>query len=186
MSDAEQKADHTTTEKYIAQMAIISGMETRLRWSELAYLSLNVVVFLFTINLFSSLTHTGNYVLTYIDLALIFFCIFIGLSINTYWVAFAMRLQLKLKLRYFQMRFLERKMNSTGEHMYSDESIFFDPDIRHLKSPDNKETLYYPTSGLSRMDGFVGATKPRHFSWIIPCLFSILYWILFILVLTSI
>jgi hypothetical protein len=120
------------------------------------------------------------------DLALFFICIVIGMSINAYWIAFAMRVQLKLKLRYFQARFMERKLNQAGEYIYSDESTFFNPDIRGLESPDNKETLEYPTSGLTRMDGFIGAAKPRYFSWLLPCLFVTIYWLIFVLIVTMI
>jgi hypothetical protein len=108
------------------------------------------------------------------------------MSINAYWLAFAMRVQLRLKLRYFQARVLERKMDSIGENIYSDESVFFEPSIRCVESPDKKETVHYPTSGFSAMDGFVGAAKPRYFSWLLPCLFIFIYWIIFILIITKI
>lgn len=186
MNNVEQKTDNATTEKYIALTSIISRIEDRLRWSELVYLSLNIIVFLFIVTFISSLIHTTSYILTHMDLGFIFFCIIIGMSINAYWVAFAMRVQLKLKLRYFQARFLERKMNCIGEYIYSDESIFFNPDIRRLESPDNKDILQYPTSGLTRMDGFVGAAKPRHFSWLMPTLFASIYWMIFFLILSYI
>lgn len=186
MDNAEQKTDNGTVNKYIALLSEISGMEDRLRWSEIFFLFVDVVVLLFTIVFISSVIHKVNYILTYMDLALFFICIVLGMSINAYWVAFAMRVQLKLKLRYFQARFMERKLNCAGECIYSDESIFFDPDIRRLESPDNKETLQYPTSGLTRMDGFIGAAKPRYFSWLLPCLFITIYWIIFFLILTRI
>lgn len=186
MNSIEEKVDNATTKKYLALISIISRMENRLGWSELVYLSLNIFVFLFIVNFVSPLLRKSSYALTHIDLVLIFFCLVIGIFINAYWVAFAMRMQLKLKLRYFQVRFLERKLNCIGECIFSDESIFFDPDIRHLESPDNKEILKYPTSGLTRMDGFIGAAKPRLFSWIMPCLFIAIYWLIFLWVLPNI
>jgi len=186
MDKIEQRTNHETANKYIALSSVISGMEDRLRGTEIFFLFLDVIVLLFTITFISSATHKVNYILTYMDLALFFICIVIGMSINAYWIAFAMRLHLKLKLRYFQARFMERKLNCAGECIYSDESTFFDPDIRILESPDNKETLHYPTSGLTKMDGFIGAAKPRYFSWLLPCFFITIYWIIFFLLLTMI
>ena len=74
------------------------------------------------------------------------FCLIIGKSICTYWTASAMRLQLKLKLHYFQARFLERRMDQVGEYIFSDEHTFFEPAMGKIESPDKQETLYYPTS----------------------------------------
>lgn len=186
MNNPEQPSNHETLTKYSALMALISTVENRLRWSDIFYLALNIIVLLFTINFTSSLFQKIGYFPTYMDLALVFICIVTGMSINAYWLAFSMRVQLRLKLRYFQARFLERKMNSIGENIFSDESVFFEPAIRRVESPDKKETVHYPTSGFSAMDGFVGSAKPRYFSWLLPCLFIFIYWIIFILVVTKI
>jgi hypothetical protein len=75
-------------------------------------------------------------------------------------------------------------MDSAGENFFSDESIFFNPQIRKIESPDKKEILQYPVRGLTRMDGFIGAAKPRYLTWILPGVFFILYlftWIHFLL-----
>lgn len=182
----QQTPDHDTVVKYTSLMSLISTIENRLRLSDIFYLTLNILVLLFTVNFVSSLFQKIGYFPTYMDLALTFICIVTGMSINAYWLAFAMRVQLRLKLRYFQARFLERKMDSIGENIYSDESVFFEPSIRRVESPDKKETVYYPTAGFSAMDGFVGAAKPRYFSWLLPCLFIFIYWIIFILITTKI
>ena len=105
----------------------------------------------------------------------ILLCHVFGLALNTYAIATSMRTQLKLKLRYFQARFLERKLNSTGEFIISDESSFFAPDIGKIESPDGKETLLYPKKGILRMDGFIGSAKPRVLSLVIPMIFFIIY-----------
>jgi hypothetical protein len=160
-------------------------MEDRLRWSELVYLSLNIFVFLFTVIFIHIMLDKDNYYLTYIDLALIFSCIFVGMSINAYWTTSALRVQLKLKLRYFQARSMERKLDSVGEHIYTDESIFFNPDTRSIESYDKKESLLFPTSGFTRMDGFIGSAKPRFFTLLFPCIFISIYWLVFFLVLTK-
>jgi hypothetical protein len=73
-------------------------------------------------------------------------------------------------------------MDSAGENFFSDETIFFNPGIRKIESPDEKEIVQYPVRGFTRMDGFIGATKPRFLSWILPSVFFILYlltWIYF-------
>jgi hypothetical protein len=169
-----------TTRKHIALMSLINEIEKRLGLSELVYLSLNIAVFLFIIRFISSLIYKTSYILTGIDLLLILSCIVIGMSICAYWVAFAMRLQLKLKLRYFQARFLERKMDCVGECIFADESTFFNPNINEIESADKKETLFYPTSGMLRMDGFIGSARPRHLSILMPFMFFIIYSTIFI------
>jgi hypothetical protein len=186
MSNAEQETGFATAERYNALMSMITRTEDRLRTSELVYFSLNIIVLLFTISFVSGLVHKINYYLTYMDYALVFLILTIGMSINVYWVTFAMRLQLKLKLRYFQARSVERKMDCAGENIFSDENIFFDPDVHHLDSYDNKEKLIYPAEGVTSMDGFIGRIKPRHFSWMLPCLFIAIYWTIFVLLVTTI
>ena len=182
MNNTVQKEDNTITEKYTALISIISSIEARLGYSDLFYLFMNVFILLFIFTFTSYLIRISVYTLIFIDLAFIFSCIIVGIAINIYWIVFAMRIQLKLKLHYFQVRYMERKMNCEGACIYSDEAVFFNPDMRMIESPDNKETLYYPTSGASRMDGFIGSLKPRHFSWLLPCLFILIYWVVFFLV----
>lgn len=186
MNNVELETGVATAERYSALMSMITRTEGRLRLSELVYFSLNIVVLLFTISFVSGLVHKINYYLTYMDYALVFLILIIGMSVNVYWIIFAMRLQLKLKLRYFQARTIERKMNCIGENIFSDESIFFDPGIHHLDSYDKKERLAYPVKGLTRMDGFIGNIKPRNLSWMLPCLFIAIYWTVFILLVTTI
>jgi len=182
----ELKTDNNSTKKYLALMSTITRMEDRLKWSELIYLSLDIVVFLFTIIFIYTIISRRNYFLTYIDLSLIFSCIIVGMSINAYWIASSMRAQLKLKLRYFQARSLERMINKVGEYLFTDESIFFDREVSHLESPDKKEILEYPSKGLTRMDGFIGSAKPRYFTILLPTLFVIIYWFIFFVVLSRV
>jgi hypothetical protein len=174
-----------TTRKHIALMSLINEIEKRMSLSELVFLSMNIIVFLFTIFFVSSLMNKSHYNLTPIHSLFIFFCLVIGMSICTYWLASSMRLQLKLKLRYFQARFMERKMDCSGECFISDESTFFDPKINEIESADKKETLYYPTSGALRMDGFIGSAKPRHLSLLMPFMFFIIYSTIFIWLITK-
>jgi hypothetical protein len=174
-----ENADNETTQKYLTVASLINGIEDRLKWSELVFILLNLIVFFPTINFLSPFVRKTVQLLTPMDMLFVFFCLVIGISINTYWTASSMRLQIKLKLRYFQARFLERKLNRTGEFLFSDESLFFNPTIRQIKSPDGEETTYYPTKGFLRMDGFVGSAKPRHLSLLMPFMFFAIYLISF-------
>lgn len=186
MTVAIRNDDTSLTQKYIALISVISGIENRMVLSELVYLTLDLIVFFFIVGFTSNLLGKSGYLLGVVDVAFVLFCISVGIAISTYWVASAMRSQLKLKLHYFQIRYMERKMNCEGECIFSDATIFFNPEIHVLESPDARETLHYPDRGLSRMDGFVGASKPRNFSWFMPCLFILIYWVIFFLVLSQI
>jgi hypothetical protein len=180
MEDNPMRTEPDTTNKYLALISTINEMEKRLGWADLVSLTLNVLIFLFIVSFVSNLMHHMHFPLTSSDLLFVLLCLVIGMAVCVYWLTSAIRLQLKLKLRYFQARFLERKMNCVGECIFSDESLFFDRDMRRIESPDNKETLFYPTSGMARMDGFIGSAKPRYFSWIMPVLFFIFYWVIFL------
>lgn len=186
MNNLEQETIYTIMEKYRALITIISGTEERLRLSEVVFLTLNIIGLLFAIAFVSYLVHKVNYVFSYIDYALVFLNLLIGLSINVYWIVFAMRIQLKLKLRYFQARSIERRLQFPEVNIFSDEHIFFDPNIRRLESYDEKEVLTYPMKGLTRMDGFIGSLKPWHFSWVLPFMFIVINWTIFVLIATTI
>jgi hypothetical protein len=178
MDEVNEKTEQTV-QKYILLMNLIGLMENRLLRSEMVYLIINIFIFFITTISLSVLNPFGSsyfYMTTYFFL----FWLAIGMFVCVVWIASAMRLQLKLKLRYFQARYLERKMDSAGESFCSDENLFFNPKIRNIESPDKKEILQYPVKGLTRMDGFIGAAKPRHLTWILPSIFFILYLLTFI------
>jgi hypothetical protein len=179
MENMEKEAYAETTKKYISLMSTINETEKRLGWLDLVLLSLNIITVFFTTSFVSNLFHKAFHDLLTIDILLIFFCLVIGMAMCTYWAATSIRLQLKLKLRYFQARYFERKMGSPGEYIISDEALFFMPSIRRVESPDKKEHLHYPMEGLVRMDGFVGAAKQRHFSWFLPLIFFTAYCTIF-------
>jgi len=180
MQDINREKEDDTTHKYIALMSIIHETEKRLGFADLFFLFLNLATMLFAVYFISSLFRRTLLALSSMELLLMLFCLVIGMAICVYWAAYSIRIQLKLKLRYFQARFLERKMNCIGENIFSDESVFFDPETMSIDSPDKKESLLYPTTGLMRMDGFIGAAKPRYFSWFMPILFFAIYWVIFI------
>jgi len=169
----EQKEQ--TVQKYLLLMNMISAMETRLVCSEMVYLIINIIIF-FGLTIFLSRARFFGY-------AYLLFWFVIGMFVCAFWIASAMRLQLKLKLRYFQARYLERKMDTAGENFCSDENYFFNPKIWKIESPDKKELLQYPVKGFARMDGFIGAAKPRYLTWMLPGIFFFLYlltWIYFL------
>ena len=174
----QEQEQEETNKKYIVLLSTINEIEKRMGWTELVYLTLNLVIFLFVIGFISFLMRDDLF--STLELLFVLLSLVVGMSICSYWSVSAIRLQLRLKLRYFQARFLERKMQCVGEYLLSDESIFFEPTVRHLESADGKEHLYYPTKGLSRMDGFIGAAKPRYFSWLLPIMFFVFYWVIFI------
>lgn len=182
MEEIEQSADDGTVRKYLVLAQIISVIENRLVYSELIYLTLNLAVTFFSINLISNLYQKEGLIIPATDLFFILFCMVIGMAICTYWAAYAMRLQLKLKLRYFQARFLERKMDKSGEYIFSDEAPFFKMSIGKLESPDKKETIFYHTEGLTSVDGFIGAPQPRFFSLVMPLMFFLIYLVIFVII----
>jgi hypothetical protein len=170
----EQKQQ--TVQKYLLLMNMICAMETRLVCSEMVYLIINIFIF------YSSTISLNR--ARFFGYPYLLFWFVIGMFVCAFWIASAMRLQLKLKLRYFQARYLERKMDSAGENFCSDENNFFDPKIWKIESHDKKEFLQYPVKGFTRMDGFIGAAKPRYLTWMLPSIFFFLYlftWIYFLL-----
>ncbi len=175
MEDTDIKTSRESTKKYLAVISLIDRIENRLRWSELAFILMNLIVIFITMSFLAAVLDDTGQPLNPIFMLFIFFSHAIGISINAFWAASSTRLQLKLKLRYFQARYLERKLNRKGEYIISDESIFFNPKIRKVESPDGKETVFYPTEGFLRMDGFIGGAKPRILSLLMPLLFFIIY-----------
>jgi hypothetical protein len=178
MDEANEKTQ-PSVQKYLFLMKMIHTIENRLVYSETIYLMINIFIFftsIFCLNLVKYLSSSYFY----LSFHYLLFWLTIGMVTCLFWTSSAMRLQLKLKLRYFQARYLERKMDSAGEYFFSDEDIFFDHEIRKIESPDKKEIVQYPMKGLSRMDGFLGAAKPRYLSWILPSIFFILYLVIFI------
>ena len=174
MDETSEKAQQTV-QKYLLLMRMIYIMESRLVLSEMVYLIINIFIF------FSS-TMSLNRERFWGHFSVLFWSA-LGMSVCIFWITSSMRLQLKLKLRYFQARHLERKMDSAGESFCTDESIFFNPEIRKIESPDKKELLQYPVKGFSRMDGFMGAAKSRYLTWILPSIFFFFYlaaWIYFL------
>ena len=178
MDEANEKPQ-PSVKKYLFLMKMIHMVEHRLVHIELACLTINLFIF-FTSILCLNLVKYFSSTYFYLSFHYLLFWLTLGMVICLFWTSSGMRLQLKLKLHYFQARYLERKLGSEGECFFSDEDVFFDREIRKIESPDKKEIVQYPTKGLSRMDGFLGAAKPRYLTWILPGIFFLLYLIIFI------
>lgn len=175
MEETEKQIEKETVQKYLAIMTSIHEKEKCMRGYEIAYIFLNVAAFFATVFYISGVLSRTIQTVSFLDMLFILLCHVFGLSINTFWTVSSMRMQLKLKLRYFQARFLERKLNRAGEFIFSDESLFFDPKTGKVESPDGKETLIYPRKGPLRMDGWIGSAKPRVLSLFFPIMFFIIY-----------
>jgi len=172
-------------QKYRLLVKIIGHLENRMIRSEMVYLIINLFIFFASTICFNLVKFFGSSYF-YLSAHYLLFWLAIGMFLCVFWIASSMRMQLKLKLHYFQARYLERKMNSAGESFFSDEGIFFDPEIRRIESPDQKEVLQYPAKGLPWMEGFLGSAKPRYPTWVLPSIFFILYVLTFINVLVDI
>lgn len=186
MDNSEQRDEAMLLSKYSVIIDIIYRIENRLGIFELVHLVLNPLILAFVISILVYMGSIGNYPPSTEEASFVLFSLVLGMAINANWVAIAMRAQLKLKLKYFQARQLERRMNIPGEYFFSDESILFNPATRLLQSPDKVETLEFPSSGFARMDGFIGSAKPRYLSWVMPSLFFIIYISIFIRLLIGI
>ena len=111
MEEKIEKADESTERKYLALMSMVAGMERRLNWSELTFLFLNIVVFGFlVVSIFPFKQQLAPTMLS-LDIMLVLFCLIVGMTVSTYWTSYASRLELNLKVKYFQLRYFERKMN---------------------------------------------------------------------------
>lgn len=175
MDEMEKKDSRESTKKYLTIISLIDVIENRLKWSEIVFIIMNLMVIFALMGFLAIVLDDSVQPLNPIFLLFVLFSHAIGISINAYWMASSTRSQLKLKLRYFQARYLERKLNCKGENIISDESLFFNPAIRKAESPDGKETVLYPTEGMLRMDGFIGAARPRTLSLMMPLLFFVIY-----------
>lgn len=177
---AEDVAAAVTNDKYSLLMRSILTIEHRLMWSEFAYLVLNILIILFSIGLLSYAAGKAD---THVIHLSVLFLAVIGEFICVHWLISSMKHQMKLRLRYFQGRFLERKLGIAGETFLSDESLYFNPSIGYVESADKIERVEYPSQGATRMDGFAGAAKPRLLTWLmVSAIFfmhvALLLWVL--------
>ncbi len=179
MEEKIEKADESTERKYLALMSMVSEMERRLNRSELTFLFFNILIFGFVVVFLSPVKQHLASTMTSLDLMLVLFCLIVGMTVSTYWTSFASRLELNLKVKYFQLRYFERKMSREGENIFSGLRPFFSPGIGKLECPDQKEILSFPRGHIFSIDGKLGSIQPKHISLFVPFLFFIIYVFIF-------
>lgn len=171
-----QTADSGTIRKYVALLQLITSQQNRLTWVEVAFMALDILLLMATVMYisFKPINPSSSIEITFTILLLA-----VGEALSAYWLTFAMRLQLRLKLHYFQARQFERSMGRVSEDIFIGEALF-NKDHLMLKSADGLETIEYPSKGFLKMDGFASSAKPRHLSWFMPALFSAIYLFIFV------
>jgi len=182
--EEEVKADGGTLAIYLRLIDTINEHQSRLVWSELVFIALEVGIFFACIFQVVRLGDRPAQTVGTIGSAAVLMSLVIGMAVSGYWVAYSMRLQLRLKLRYFQARQLERKLGGVGEDIFAGDSRF-NKDMTKLESPDGVETIVYPRKGALRMDGVFGGAKPRVLSALMPSVFFTLFVTLFIWILVG-
>jgi hypothetical protein len=182
--EEEMRADGGTLATYLRLIDTINEHQARLVWSELVFIALEVGIFFACIFQVLQLGDRPAQTVGTISSAVALMSLVIGMAVSGYWVAYSMRLQLRLKLRYFQARHLERKLGGVGEDIFAGDSRF-NKDMTELESPDGVETIVYPRKGALRMDGVFGGAKPRVLSAMMPSLFFTLFATLFVWILVG-
>ncbi len=184
MAQSVDATDTETRRAYLGLLSTIEQIQARLQWSEIAYIFLNLFVFFPSIFFIATVFTRPIHLVHSYEILFVLFSFTIGIIINTYWTASSIRLQLKLKLKYFHARNLERALNCAGMSFLSDEAHYFNPEIGRVESADGKETLFYPNQGALRMDGVIGSAKPRMLSLMIPLIFFLIYIVSFYAILS--
>ncbi|MCG6551233.1 MAG: hypothetical protein L7F77_02805 [Candidatus Magnetominusculus sp. LBB02] len=161
--------DDVAADRYSLLINTITAMETRLIWSELAYMFFTGCILMFSVGLlsFAGKSKVVNMLVMFLAVTGEFTCV--------HWLITSMKHQMKLKLRYFQARYLERQQGLCGGQFLSDEMHYFNPSIGYVESPDKVERVTYPSSGATSMDGFAGSAKPRHLTWFMASMMFIVY-----------
>jgi hypothetical protein len=169
---------------YLRLIDTINEHQSRLVWSELGFIALEVAIFFACVFQVVRLGDRPAQTIGTISSAAVLMSLVVGMAVGGYWVAYSMRLQLRLKLRYFQARNLERKLGGVGEDIFTGDA-HFNKDMTELESPDGVESIVYPRKGALRMDGIFGGAKPRVLSALMPAVFFVLFLALFVWILVG-
>jgi hypothetical protein len=185
MKEAEApKADRGTLEIYLRLFDAIHEHQSRLAWSEIVFIVLEVGIFFACI---AQVTRIGDRpvdTVGTIGVATVLMSLAIGMVVGTYWMGYVSRLQLRLKLRYFQARYLERKLGGVGEDVLTGDSRF-NKDSGALESPDGQETIVFPGGAASRTQGHLVSARRRLLSVVTPAVFFVIFAALFAWVLAT-
>ena len=182
--EQEDRPQKSTLEIYLRLIDTINEHQARLVWSELAFIALEVAIFFACVLQVIRLGDRPAQTIGTISSAAVLMSLVVGMAVGGYWVAYSMRLQLRLKLRYFQARHLERKLGGIGEDIFTGDA-HFNKDMTKLDSPDGAESIVYPRKGALRMDGLFGGAKPRVLSAMLPAAFFVLFLALFVWILVG-
>jgi hypothetical protein len=182
--EEEARSDQGTLAIYLRLTDTINEHQSRLVWSELIFIALEVAIFFACVLQVIRLGDSPAQTVGTISSAAVLLSLVVGMAVSGYWVAYSMRLQLRLKLRYFQARHLERKLGGVGEAIFTGDA-HFNKDMTELESPDGVESIVYPRKGALRMDGLFGGAKPRVLSALMPGLFFILFVTFFVWILVG-
>lgn len=184
MEDETPTPTRGTLEIYLRLFDAIHEHQSRLAWSEIVFIVLETVIFLAGV---AQLTRIGDRPAETADTiatAAILTTLAIGMVVGAYWIGYASRLQLRLKLRYFQARYLERKLGGVGEDVLSGDARF-NKDVTELESPDGEEIIVYPHGASRRASGLLESTRRRLPSVVTPVLFFMIFSALFVWVLAT-
>lgn len=176
--EEQVESKYSALQIYLRLTDTINEHQSRLVWSELAFIAIEVGIFIVCLFQVMRLGDRPEQKVGTITSAAVLMTLVVGMAVGAYWVAYSMRLQLRLKLRYFQARYLERKLGGVGEDIFAGDARF-NKDMTSLESPDGVETIVYPRKGALRMDGIFGGAKPRVLSVLMPAMFFILFLALF-------
>ena len=182
--EEEAKSNQGTLDIYLRLIDTINEHQSRLVWSELVFMVFEAAIFFACILQVVRLGDHPVQTVGTISSSAVLMSLVIGMAVSAYWVAYSMRLQLRLKLRYFQARNLERKLGGVGEDIFTGDALF-NKDMTLLESPDGVESIVYPRRGALRMDGLFGGAKPRVLSALMPGMFFILFLTLFVWILVG-
>ena len=185
MDEAEApKADRGTLEIYLRLFDAIHEHQSRLAWSEIVFIALETVIFLACI---AQVTRIGDLPADTVDtigIAAVLMSLAIGMVVGVYWMGNVSRLQQRLKLRYFQARYLERKLGGVGEDVLTGDSRF-NKDSTTLESPDGKETIVFPLGLSSQSQNPLASARRRLLSVVAPAVFFMIFAALFVWVLAT-
>ena len=182
--EANPKADDKTLSIYLRLFDAIHEQQARLAWSEIVFIIVEVVIFLACISQITRIGDRPAETADTIGFAAILTTLALGMMVGVYWIGYASRLQLRLKLRYFQARYLERKLGGVGEDVLTGDTRF-NKDTTTLESPDGEETIVFPYGASVQPSGVLESSRRRLLSVVTPSIFFVIFGALFVWMLVT-
>jgi hypothetical protein len=97
--DEEPRPERNTLRIYLRMIDTINEHQARLVWSELVFIVLEVLIFFVCLFQVVRLGNRPAQSVGTISSTAVLMSLVIGMAVSAYWVAYSMRLQLRLKLR---------------------------------------------------------------------------------------